>query len=92
VIKGRSQIQPEPEEIEGENEYEVEWILQSEVRTTRRKIGGRYRHFKSLYFLVQWKGYPDDESTGEPGTCLEHATESIEEFYAQNPEAPALMT
>jgi hypothetical protein len=91
-IKGRSQIRPEPEEIEGETEYEVERILQSEVRTTRRKVGGRYKNFKSLYFLVQWKGYPDDESTWEPGTSLEHATESIEEFYGENPEAPALTT
>jgi hypothetical protein len=64
----------------------------SEILTTRRKIGGRYKQFKSLYFLVQWKGYPDDESTWEPGTSLEHATESIEEFYAQNSKAPALTT
>jgi hypothetical protein len=56
MIKGRSQIRPEPEEIEGENEYEVERILQSEVRTTRQKVGGRYKFFKNLYFLVKWKG------------------------------------
>jgi hypothetical protein len=92
VIKGRAQIRPETEEIEGESEYEVERILQSEVRTTRRKSGGRYKQIKSLYFLVQWKGYPDDESTWEPGTSLERATESIEEFYRENPEAPALTT
>jgi hypothetical protein len=92
AIKGRSQIQPEPEEIEGESEYEVERILQSEVRTTRRKVGGRYEEFKSLYFLVQWQGYPDDESTWEPGTSLEHPTESTEEFYERNPEAPVLST
>jgi hypothetical protein len=34
AIKGRSQIRPEPEEIEGETEYEVECILRSEVHTT----------------------------------------------------------
>jgi hypothetical protein len=34
-IKGRSQIRPELEKIEGETEYEVERILQSEIRTTR---------------------------------------------------------
>jgi hypothetical protein len=48
--------------------------------------------FKSLYFLVQWKGYPEDESTWEPGTSLEHAKETIEEFYEENPEAPAITT
>jgi hypothetical protein len=72
------QIQPEPKEIEGEKEYQVEWILQSEVCTTCRKIGGRYKSFKSLYFLVQWKGYPDDESTWESGTSLEHCYEDTE--------------
>jgi hypothetical protein len=92
AIKGRSQVRPEPEEIEGEKEYEVERILQSEVRSTRQEIGGRYKQFKSFYFLVQWKGYPEDEWTWEPGTSLEHAKESIEEFYRENPEAPALTT
>jgi hypothetical protein len=70
----------------------VEWILQSEVRTTRRKIGERYKSFKNLYFLVKWKGYPDNESTWEPGTNLWHAFESIEEFYGENPEATAIST
>jgi hypothetical protein len=92
AIKGRSQIWPEPEEIEEEKEYEVEWILQSEVRTTHRLLGRRYKFFKSLYFLVKWKGYPDDKSTWEPGTSLEHTLESIEEFYEVNPEAPAIST
>jgi hypothetical protein len=50
TIKGRSQIRPEPKEIEGERKYEVERILQSEVRTTRRKIGERYKSFKQLIF------------------------------------------
>jgi hypothetical protein len=92
AIKERSQIRPEPKEIEGEKEYKVVQILQSEVHTTRRKIDGRYKSFKSLYFLVQWKGYPDNESTWEPGTSLEHVTESIEEFYGENLEAPARTT
>jgi hypothetical protein len=92
TIKGRSQIRPELKEIEGEKEYEVERILPSEFRTTRRKIRGRYKHFKSLYFLVQWKGYPDNESTWEPGTSLKHILESIEEFNEQNSNIPAITT
>jgi hypothetical protein len=73
-------------------EYEVERILQCEVHTTHHKIGGRYKSFKSLYFLVKWKGYLDDESTWEPGTSLAHALQSIEEFYGENPEAPVIST
>jgi hypothetical protein len=42
-----SQIRPEPEEREGETEYKVEQILQSEVHTSRQKVGGRYNAFKS---------------------------------------------
>jgi hypothetical protein len=61
-------------------EYEVERILHGRVHMTCRKIGGRYKSFKSLYFLVRWKDYPDDESTWEPGTSLEHSLKSIKEF------------
>jgi hypothetical protein len=70
----------------------MERLLQSEVCTSRRKIGERYKHFKSFYFLVHWKGYLDDKSTWEPGMSLEHTSESIEEFYRQNPNAPAIST
>jgi hypothetical protein len=92
AIIGWSQILPKPEEIEGEKEYEVERILQSEVHTTCWKIGRRYEFCKSLYFLVQWKDYPDDKSTWKPGTSLEHVSESIEEFYGQNHDVPAITT
>jgi hypothetical protein len=34
VIKGRSQIRPEPEKIEGQHEYKVKQILQSEIWET----------------------------------------------------------
>jgi hypothetical protein len=92
MIKGRSQVRPEPEEIEGETEYEIERILSSGVCTTRCEVGGRYKSFKSLYFPVKWKGYPDDESTWELRVSLAHATESMEELNGRNPEAPTLMT
>jgi hypothetical protein len=59
----RSQIQPEPEEIEDEMEYEVEWILKSKIQTTCQKISRRYRTFQSIYFLVKWQDYPDNKST-----------------------------
>jgi hypothetical protein len=70
----------------------VEWILQSEVCTTRWKIGGKNNSFKRLYFLVKWKGYPDDESTWELRKSLEHALYSIKEFYGENPEVLVIST
>ena len=85
-IEGRSQIRPEPEEIEGEREYEVERILQSEIREKRQ---GR-RKKKSLFYLVKWKGYPNDECTWEPGIHLTNAHKEVEEFHQQNPTAVTL--
>ena len=81
---------PEPEEIEGEMEYEVEKILQGEIRTTRRKVKGRYKAFRTMFYLVKWKGYPEDECTWEPGTNLRSADEEVEEFHRNNPDAPKL--
>ena len=81
---------PLPEEVDGELEYEVEEILQSEVRTARRRQGTRHRNVKTLYFLIKWKGYPDDECTWEPGTSLEEIPELVDEFYHLNPDAPKL--
>ena len=37
----RTQHRPEPEEIEGENEYAVEKITKCEVRESRRRVRGR---------------------------------------------------
>jgi hypothetical protein len=73
-------------------EIKLKWILQSEVHTTCWKISGRYKSFKSLYFLVKWKGYPEAESTWEPGMSLEHALESIERFDQSNPKVLAITT
>jgi hypothetical protein len=84
----RIATRPAPEEVDGELEYEVEKILQSEIRTTRRRQGGRYRSTKTLYFLVKWKGYPDDECTWEPEASLEGVPELVEAFYQRHPDSP----
>jgi hypothetical protein len=76
--------------VDGELEYEVEAVLQNEVRTTRRRQGGRYWLIKTLYFLIKWKGYPDDECTWEPGVSLEGVPELVDKFYQDHPEAPWL--
>src|SRR5205807_2211379 len=39
----RKQICPQPEEIEGEKEFEVERIIRSEVREIRKQVRGRAR-------------------------------------------------
>ena len=89
-IEGQTTSRPEPEEIEGEMEYEVETILQSEIRTTKRKVKGKYKSYRTLYYLVKWKGYPEDECSWEPGTNLGLAEREVEEFHQNNPQAEKL--
>src|SRR6266852_9916469 len=40
---------PLPEEVDGELEYEIESLLQSEIRTTRRRQGSQHRTIRTLY-------------------------------------------
>ena len=40
-LKGRAQTRPEPEEINGDLENEVEEIVNSEIRNSPRKVNGR---------------------------------------------------
>ena len=71
-------------------EYEVEAILQSEVRTTKRKVKGRYKTYRTSYYLVKWKWYPGDECSWEPGNNLRQAEKEVEDFHKNNPQAEKL--
>jgi transposase InsO family protein len=61
-----------PITVEGEEEYEVEAIVKSEVR-------GRGRS-RRLHYLVRWKGYGPEDDTWVPFEDMEHASELVEEF------------
>ena len=89
-LEGRVQTRPEPEEINGDLEYEVEGIINSEIRNSTKKINGRNKRVKTQFYLVKWKGYPEDECTWEPGHHLTSAEEKVEEFHQNNPQAPTL--
>jgi len=67
-VEGQKKIPPKPVIIEGEEEFEVEKIL------NKRTIRGKEK------FLVRWKGYTIEEDTWENRENLENAKELVEEF------------
>jgi hypothetical protein len=61
--------EPGPLEIEGEEEYEVEEIIDSE------------RCPNGWYYRVKWKGYGPESNTWEPKANLEHAEEILKRYH-----------
>ena len=66
---------PPPDIVDGEEEYEVEEILDSRI----------YR--KKLQYLVKWKGYGYGENTWEPAAKFDHASEVVDDFHEKYPTA-----
>ena len=73
---GANFLEPPPDIIEGEEEYEVEWIL------TLRQYG----QGKKLQYLVRWAGYSQAHDSWEPADQV-HAPELVDEFYQNNSTA-----
>jgi transposase InsO family protein len=66
---------PPPVIIDGEEEWEVEEILDS-------------RMFRNcLQYLVKWKGYGREEASWEPRTNV-HAPQLVTKFHQEHPGAP----
>jgi len=67
-VEGQRKEQPAPVIIEGEEEWEVEQIL------NKRKVRGKDK------YLVRWKGFTAESNTWEGRENLENAKEAVEEF------------
>jgi len=67
-VEGQKKEQPALVIIEGEEEWEVERIL------NKRKVRGKDK------YLVRWKGFTAESDTWEGRKNLENAKEAIEEF------------
>jgi len=67
-VKGQKKIPPKLVIIEGEEEFEVEKIL------NKRIVRGKEK------FLVRWKGYTAEGDTWESKENLENAKELVEKF------------
>jgi hypothetical protein len=72
-IEGRVLPPPPPVEVEGEEEYEVEEI-----------IDGRLWRNKKQY-LVKWEGYTSENNTWQNLDDLKHSQQAIEDFHKRHP-------
>jgi hypothetical protein len=80
-VNGKLPTAPPPIELEGEQEYEVDEILDS-------RIGKDSEGHKELQYLIRWKGYDEDEDGWEPVEFLENAKKLITKFHKAHPAAP----
>jgi len=67
-VQGQKKQPALPVIIEGEEEYEVEKII------NKRKRYGKWE------YLVRWKGYTAEEDSWKKGTNLKNAKEAVEEY------------
>ena len=74
-LHGPNFTKPPPDLIDGEEEYEVEEILQS------RKYGRQCK----VQYLIKWKGYLDSENQWVDWDDM-HADEALAEFKKKNPD------
>ena len=74
-------------ELDADNdskEYEVEAIWDSAVYAMELESG----HLPGLYYLIAWKGYLEEENTGEPVSAVQHLRKLISLFHKDYPEKP----
>ena len=71
TMHGVNYQRPAPDLIEGEEEYEVERIMDSR----------RHGRKKTLQYLIKWKGYPDSDNEWVSHKDM-HAPDAIREYEA----------
>jgi len=78
----------DPEEIEGDSEWEVERIVKSKIFSYTRKVRGRNKTMKELRYFEKWKGSSVDENTWEPPESIKNTQEQVERFDRETLEIP----
>jgi hypothetical protein len=74
-LHGPNFTRPPPDLVDGEEEFEVEKILDARPQGRGRK----------MHYLVKWKGYPTSDNSWEPEENV-HAEKLIKEFHKRNPK------
>jgi len=77
TIPGRAPQRPPPLVVSGDEEYEVEAILDSRIRRNH------------LEYYIHWRGYPISERTWEPAACVKNSPDLVREFHLQHPHKPS---
>ena len=82
MIPNRTKDPPPPLELDNDDEYEVNQILDSRIDRRRKGTG--------LLYLVKWKGFGNSsESTSwELAAHVQNTAELVEAFHRANPNKP----
>jgi len=76
TIPGQQITLQSPVEVEGEEEYIVEEILDLHLKCNK------------LEFLVKWEGYTNENNLWEPEDNCKNACNAVATFYCKYPQAP----
>ena len=68
---------------DNDKEYKVEAIWNHAIYAKESK-----GYSPSLYYLVSWEGYPEEENTWEPASIVQHLWKLISTFYKDYLQKP----
>ena len=71
-------------EDDNDKKYKVEAIRDSVVYVKESESD----HLPGFYYLVSWKGYPEEENTWEPASMIQHFRKLISLFHKDHLDKP----
>ena len=73
----RGQQEPDPFDLDTDDVFKVEKILDHQDK----KVPGKAKNRTRRFFLIRWEGYPPSEDTWEPESHLHDCGDAIEEYW-----------